>query len=109
MNEQLTEDWLDAKLREEAPYIDDDGFTARLVQQLPVRRRQPRHLRAAILLGATLVASIIAYLISGGGAFFANAAEFMVAMPFLTICGIALLCGLLITAAGASAAFLKAR
>ena len=35
MDEQLQEDWLDRRLREEMPYIDDAGFTARVVQKLP--------------------------------------------------------------------------
>ena len=37
MDEKLQEDWLDARLRDEAPYIDDAGFTARVVQKLPAR------------------------------------------------------------------------
>ena len=35
MDNQFQEDWLDTRLREEAPYIDDDGFTAKVIQQLP--------------------------------------------------------------------------
>ena len=71
MNENLQEDWLDARLRDEAAYIDDGGFTARVVQKLPPR--PIRHgLRAVILLGGTLVASIIAYLLSDGGWFIAE-------------------------------------
>jgi hypothetical protein len=108
MNEQLQEDWLDAKLRDEAPYLDDAGFTARVVQQLPTRR-QSRSVRAFILLGVTLLASVIAYFVTGGGAFFANAAEFLVAMPFITVCAIALCCGLVATALGTSFAVVKSR
>ena len=52
MDEQIQEDWLDARLRTEAPYIDDAGFSARVVAQLPVRRARSS-LRAIILLGAT--------------------------------------------------------
>ena len=37
MDDQFQEDWLDTRLREEAPYIDDGGFTARVIQQLPAR------------------------------------------------------------------------
>ncbi len=109
IDEQLQDDRLDAKLRDEVPYIDDAGFTACVVQQLPSGRRQPRFARAAILLGVTLLASVIAYLITGGGAFLANAAEFLVAMPFASVCAIALLSGLLVTAVGTSAAVIKAR
>ena len=38
MAENLQDDSLDARLRDEAVYIDDAGFTARVVQQLPARR-----------------------------------------------------------------------
>jgi hypothetical protein len=40
MDEKNREDWLDQQLREAAPYIDDDGFTARVLQKLPVVRSQ---------------------------------------------------------------------
>ena len=35
MKQVNQEDWLDRELREAAPYIDDEGFTARVLQQLP--------------------------------------------------------------------------
>ena len=108
MDEQLQEDWLDAKLREEAPYIDDAGFTARVMQQLPARQRS-RSMRAVILLGVTFVACAIAYVLSGYGASLANAADFLVAMPIVTVCVIAGCCGLLVTALGASAALSQSR
>ncbi len=101
-------DWLDARLRDEAVYIDDGGFTARVVQQLPAAR-QSRSGRAVILLGVTLIACIVAYLISGRGTFLAHAAEFLVAMPIVTVCAIAGACGLLVTVVGASAALSMAR
>ncbi len=108
MGEELQEDWLDARLREEAVYIDDDGFTGRVMQQLPARH-QSRSLRAVILLAVTLVACIVAYLVSGQGMFLTQTAEFLVAMPLATVCAIAGACALLVTAVGASAAFAKAR
>lgn len=64
--EQL--DWLDRKLREEAPYIDDAGFTANVMQKLPVRRAT-RSLRALILLLSAVLASVGAYVLSGRGRF----------------------------------------
>jgi len=109
MDEQLQVDWLDAKLRDEASYIDDAGFTARVVQQLPARRRSSRSLRAAILLGVTLFACVMAYVLSGRGAFLENAAEFLVAMPFVTVCALALCCGLVVLMVGTSAAVFKSR
>ena len=108
MNEQLQEDWLDARLREEGRYIDDDGFTARVVQQLPPSR-SARSLRAVILLVVTLIGCTLAYLISGRGTFLAHTAEFLVALPIVTVCGIAGACGLLVTIASASAAISRAR
>ena len=68
MDEQLQEDWLDRRLREELPYIDDAGFTARIVQMLPAPERRQSY-RAFILLGITLFASIVTYLASDGGRF----------------------------------------
>ena len=108
MEEQLQEDWLDARLRDEARYIDDDGFTARVVQQLP-RRRQSRSSRSVILLGVTLIACALAYLLSGRGGFITDSAAFLVAMPLPTIYLLAIVSGVLITAVGASAAVLKLR
>ena len=63
MNEQ---DWLDRELREAAPYIDDEGFTARVMANLPVTQRDPRWLRGMILLGLAILGSGIAYVLSGG-------------------------------------------
>lgn len=108
MDEQLQDDWLDARLREESPYIDDDGFTARVVQRLPARR-QSRSLRTAILLCATVVASVVAYVLSGGGAFLRETAAFLVAMPLSTVCALAGVSALLVMVAGAAAAVSKSR
>ncbi len=54
MDEKQQEDSLDRQLREAAPYIDDDGFTVRVLRQLPPPRRGRDSLRAVILLGITL-------------------------------------------------------
>ena len=84
MDENLQEDWIDTRLREEASYIDDAGFTARVVQKLPANR--VRHsLRAVILLGVTLVASAIAYLLSGGGWFVAEGVARLALLPLPVI------------------------
>ncbi|MGZ5023675.1 MAG: hypothetical protein ACXWGY_01230 [Chthoniobacterales bacterium] len=105
IDEQLQVDWLDAKLRDEMPYIDDAGFTARVVQQLPARRHASRSLRSGIIIGVTLIACVVAYILTGGGAIFADSAAFLVAMPFVTVCVIAGCCALLMTVLGAFAAF----
>ena len=58
MDEQLQEDWLDRRLREEMPYIDDAGFTARVVQKLPAPVSR-QSWRAVILISVTLLASVV--------------------------------------------------
>jgi hypothetical protein len=102
------EDWLDRELREAAPYIDDDGFTARVLQQLPPPRRGHDLLRAAILLGMTLLASVLAYVVSGGGRFVNVTIERLAALPALWVFVLALASGLVIAAVGATAAISKA-
>jgi len=84
MDENLQEDWLDAKLRDEAAYIDDRGFTANVVRKLPAR--PVRHsLRAVILIGLTLVASAMAYVLSGGGWFIAEGVTRFALLPLPVI------------------------
>ena len=106
MEEQLQEDWLDTRLRDEAPYIDDDGFTARVMQQLPPAR-QRRSVRSAILLGITAVACVLAFLVSGE--FLATTATFLVAMPITTIAIFALCAGVMVTALGTTMAVSRVR
>jgi hypothetical protein len=66
MNPMIDDETLDRQLREAAPYIDDDGFTARVMARLPEARHEPRWLRAMILLGLAILGSAIAYVLSGG-------------------------------------------
>lgn len=108
MEEQLQEDWLDRRLREEMAYIDDDGFTARVVQKLPPPPR--RHsFRAAILLSVTVLASLLAYILSDGGRFLAVEAYRLASLPLFLVSLIAIGCTLAVTAAAASAAWSSAR
>jgi hypothetical protein len=104
MKQVNQEDWLDRELREAAPYIDDEGFTARVLQQLPPPRRSHDLLRAAILLGMTLLASVLAYVVSDGGRFVSITLERLAALPALWIFALALASGLVIAAVGATAA-----
>ncbi len=60
MNSPEENDPLDALLREQNSYIDDGGFTARVVQSLPPRRRA--WLRPALLMGATAIGWVLAVL-----------------------------------------------
>jgi len=65
MNAMIDDETLDRRLREATPYIDDEGFTARVMAKLPAAPREPRWLRAMILLGLALLGSGIAYLLGG--------------------------------------------
>jgi hypothetical protein len=58
MNPLETNDPLDAWLREQDNYIEDNGFTARVVAALPRRRRA--WLRQGFLLGAVAICSVLA-------------------------------------------------
>ncbi len=106
MHEQLETDWLDAKLRDEASYVDDGGFTARVVAKLPTARTR-RSLRAVILIGMALLASALAYSLSGGGRFVWEAiahASLLSAPLMFAIMGAV---GVLVTGAGLYAAITR--
>jgi hypothetical protein len=62
----IDDETLDRQLREAVPYINDDGFTARVMATLPAQRSEPQWLRAMIVLGLALLGTGIAYLLSGG-------------------------------------------
>jgi hypothetical protein len=108
MDEQLQEDWLDKRLREEMPYIDDMGFTAHVVQKLPAPGSR-YSFRAAILVCVTILASIVTYVASDGGRFLVVAAYRLAAMPLLFVSLVAVCCSLVMTAVAASAAWSKMR
>jgi len=59
MNPPDTHDPLDTLLREQNPYIEDNGFTARVITALPQRRRHA-WVRPTLLLGATAVGYVLA-------------------------------------------------
>ncbi|HEX8077677.1 MAG TPA: DUF5056 domain-containing protein [Chthoniobacterales bacterium] len=84
MEEKLQEDWLDARLRDEAPYIDDAGFTSRVVQKMPARHVR-RSYRAFILIGITVAACLAAFWLAGGISFAIDAYASFVMMPLRTI------------------------
>jgi len=66
MNAMIDDETLDRQLCEAAPYIDDDGFTDRVMANLPAVRREPQWLRAMIVLGLAFLGSGVAYVIGGG-------------------------------------------
>lgn len=87
MNNVIQDEELDRQLRDSAPYIDDDGFTARVMSMLPAYRRESRSLRGIILIGITVLASAVAYTLSGGGQFVNRAIVWlsMLSLPMLLI------------------------
>ena len=58
MNQPERTDPVEAMLREQNQYVNDDGFTARVVAALPRRRRT--WLRPIVLLGAAGIGSVLA-------------------------------------------------
>jgi hypothetical protein len=108
MNEILSEeDPLDRQLHEAAPYIDDNGFTARVLQQLPAPRGARRSLRGAILLATAVLASALVYIASDGGRFLVVALERLAMLPILWLFLFAFGSGILVMAGGAIAAIAK--
>ena len=96
-------DWLDRRLREEATYIDDAGFTANLMQKLPARRAA-RSVRSTILIATAVLASLCAYYLSGGGRFIYEAFARAELFSTLTIFIAALAVGVAVTVGAAYAA-----
>jgi hypothetical protein len=116
MDEQLQEDWLDARLRDDAPYVDDAGFTAQVMQKLPVRRAGRLSFRATLMLCITLLASALTYFASGGGRFVETALHYVaelpaliVSLPFWLTAVIVALCAILATFAAVGAALAQTR
>lgn len=104
MNDVDQEDALDRQLREAAPYIDDEGFTARVLQKLPAARKRRDSLRAFILLGITLLASVVTYVVSDGGRFVSVSVERLAILPMLWLFALALASGVVMTGLGVAAA-----
>lgn len=109
MDETGQIDWLDRQLREAAPYIDDGGFTRRVLQQLPAPQPHLQTYRAVILLGITLLATFMAYFLSGGGRFINSGLTRLTALSPMMLLLIALSSGLLVTALGVIAAVSRNR
>jgi hypothetical protein len=60
MNAPEENDLIDVLLREQNSYVEDGGFTARVVQSLPRRRHE--WLRPTLLLVATAIGAALAFL-----------------------------------------------
>src|SRR5207247_7365311 len=96
MNAMNDDDTLDRQLRDAAPYIDDEGFTARVIARLPAPRREPRWLRAMVLLGVAALGSGVAYLLSGGGRFVREGVIQLSTFPIWLLLVFAFACGLVL-------------
>ena len=107
MDEHQQADWLDSRLREEASYIDDAGFTAGVVQKLPVHRRVRRSYRAAILVVATFVAAVVAYLLAGGNSFIGEIVSRFAVMPLSVMYLCAIIASVAVMVLGVAAAMHK--
>jgi hypothetical protein len=107
MNEPIEQDWLDRKLQEAAPYIEDDGFTARVLRQLPAPQRRFQFLRPFILVGMSAFASALTYVLSDGGRFILVEMFRLTTIPTLWVVVFALGAGMLVMAGGIFAATSK--
>jgi hypothetical protein len=106
MNDPL-DDLLDARLRDEAPYINDAGFTGRVMKQLPRRRVSWSKLRAFIILAATILSVVVAYFASGEGMFVHDAFARMSGLRPLYLVLVIFACGAAMTISGLWAALTR--
>ena len=94
----IDDEALDRQLREAVPYINDDGFTARVMASLPVARREPQWLRAMIVVGLALIGTGIAYFLSGGSTLVREGVVQMADSPIWLLLVFAFGCGLVVGA-----------
>ena len=102
-------DLLDARLRDEMPYIDDAGFTTRVMKQLPRRHLSWSTQRALIIFAATIVSVVIAYFASGEGMFVQDAFARAASLRPLQLLLLVFVCGTGMTIAGLWAALTRTR
>ena len=107
MSTEIQDDWLDRKLQEAVPYIEDDGFTARVLQQLPEPQLGGQFLRPLILVGMSALASALTYVLSDGGRFILVEMFKLTTIPTLWVVAFALASGMLVMAGGIFAAMSK--
>jgi hypothetical protein len=104
MNREISDELLDRKLQEAAPYIEDDGFTARVLQQLPQPIRRMEFLRSFILVATSALASALTYVLSDGGRFILVEMFRLTTIPTVWVVVFALASGMLVMAGGIFAA-----
>src|ERR1044071_3540553 len=108
MNDRLDE-LLDARLRDETPYIDDAGFTARVMKQLPRRRVSSSTQRSVIIVVATILSVVIAYFASDEGMFVHDAFARISGLGPLQLLLVIFACGAAMTIAGLWTALTRTR
>jgi len=95
----IDDETLDRQLREAVPYINDDGFTVRVIAKLPAaQRREPQWLRAMIVVGLALIGTGIAYFLSGGGTLVRQGVIQITDFPIWLLLVFAFGCGLVVGA-----------
>ena len=107
MSDATEQDWLDRKLQEAAPYIEDDGFTGRVLRQLPQPVQRLQFLRPLILVGMSAFASALTYVLSDGGRFLIVEMFKVTTIPTLWVVVFALASGMLVMAGGIFAAMAR--
>jgi len=104
MNGEFSDEWLDRKLQEATPYIEDDGFTARVLQQLPQPIRRMEFLRSFILVAMSALASALTYVLSDVGRFILVEMFRLTTIPTIWVVAFAMASGMLVMAGGIFAA-----
>lgn len=107
--QDYSDDVLDRQLRQAVPYIDDNGFTAGVLSQLPAPQQKPASLRGVILIGLTVLGSVLSYKLSDAGHLITSGMIRAASLPMLWILLGAAASGMLATIAGATAAVVKSR
>ena len=100
---------LDARLRDETPYLDDAGFTARVMKQLPRRRLSWNSQRAFVIFAATILSVVVAYFASGEGMFVHDIFARTAGLGPLQLLLVLFTCGIAMTVAGLWAALSRMR
>src|SRR5436305_12314054 len=107
MSMEIQDDWLDRQLQEAVPYIEDDGFTGRVLRSLPQPARKIEFLRSFILVAMSALASALTYVLSDGGRFILVEMFRLTTIPTLWVVAFALASGMLVMAGGIFAAMYK--
>jgi uncharacterized membrane protein len=100
---------LDARLRDETPYIDDDGFTARVMQQLPAPAYSLQLQRSFVILAAAILSAVMAYFASGEGMFVHDLLARLAVLKPLQLVFLLFVCGTAMLLAAAWAALSRTR